>query len=121
MESHYLVALDTVDDSKKEAVSLFLEYMSSADAIQVLYDNNQGKMSDRASVMEAVYGNVEDEVTAAYVQAMAGARALNVNSTAFLDADKALQDSIATIAQGADVATAMAEAQAKIRTLYGQQ
>lgn len=121
VESHYLVALDTVDDSKKEAVSLFLEYMSSADAIQVLYDNNQGKMSDRASVMEAVYGNVEDEVTAAYVQAMAGARALNVNSTAFLDADKALQDSIATIAQGADVATAMSEAQAKIRALYGQQ
>lgn len=121
VESHYLVALDTVDDSKKEAVSLFLEYMSSADAIQVLHDNNQGKMSDRASVMKAVYGNVEDEVTAAYVQAMAGARALNVNSTAFLDADKALQDSIATIAQGADVATAMSDAQAKIRTLYGQQ
>jgi hypothetical protein len=57
----------------------------------VLYENNQGKMSDRASVMEAVYGNVDDAITAAYVEAMAGGRALNVSNTAFLDADKALQ------------------------------
>lgn len=121
VESHYLVALDTIDESKEEAVSLFLEYMSSADAIQVLYENNQGKMSDRTSVMAAVYGNVEDEITTAYVEAMAGGRALNVSNIAFLDADQALQDAIAKIAQGEDVATTMADAQTEIRALYGQE
>lgn len=54
--AHELVVFDSCSDEKMEAMGHFLDFMSGADVIDILYRNGQGKMSSRSTVMAEVSG-----------------------------------------------------------------
>lgn len=118
LSERYMIVFNSCSDEKMAAVAEFLEYMSGPEAIQVLQDNNQGKMSSRASVMDTVFANVDSEITKAFIQAMTSARSLPSGNLSFLDADEILSNSVTQLAQGADVATVIGNAQTQIQSLY---
>ena len=120
LSERYMIVFKSCPEEKLPAVADFIEYMSGADAIRVLYDANQGKMSSRASVMADVYGNVESEITRAFVEATSTARSLPSGNLAFLDADQAITDAVSLLAQGQDVNQVMADAQKTIQELYDE-
>lgn len=121
LSERYMIVFNSCSDEKMEAVSEFLEYMSGSEAIQVLQDNNQGKMSSRSSVMDTVFANVDSEITKAFIQAMGSARSLPSGNLSFLDADEILSNAVTQLAQGADVTTVINGAQTQIQELYDSQ
>lgn len=120
LSERYMVVFNSCEEEKMDAVVEFLEYMSGSEAIQVLQDNNQGKMSSRTSVMEEVFGDIENEVTQGYIAAMDTARPLPSGNLSFMDADEQLTDAVTRLAQGEDVTAVITETQEKIQALYDQ-
>lgn len=117
---HDLMVFNSCSDSKMQTVGKFLDYMSGDKVIQILRDANMGKMSSRASVMKDVYGNVTDDTTKVYVEAMKSARSLPTTGLHFLDADNLLIKSFTALAQGGNVTTVMTNTQKQIQALYDQ-
>lgn len=114
----FMIVFDSVPDEKMPLVVDFMGHMSGAECINILYENKQGKMSSRGSVMDEVYANVESEIDAAFVEAMKSARPLPCGNIKFMDSDEMLQNALTRLAQGEDVATVMADCQAQIQALY---
>lgn len=119
--NHLLVVFNSCPNEKMAAMGKFLDYMSGDTVIKILFDAGMGKMSSRASVMEKVFGNVNNEITKTYVEAMKTARPLPTTGLHFMDADKLLVDAMTKLAQGGDVTEIMTEAQEKIQTLYDEE
>ena len=115
-----MIVFNSVPDEKMPAVVEFMEYMSGSECIGILYDNKQGKMSSRTSVMEEVYANVDDEVDKAYVEAMKTALPLPSGNLRFMDADECLTNALIRLAQGEDVQTVLTDTEAKIQALYDE-
>lgn len=120
MIEHCLVVFKSCSDEKMEAMGRFLAHMSSEVVIDILYQAGQGKMTSRASVLEKVFGNVDNEVTKTYMKAMESARPLPTNGLRFMDADELLTGALTRLAQGGDVNEIMADTQARIQTLYDE-
>ncbi len=118
LSERYMIVFNSCPDEKMAAVSEFLKYMSGSEAIQVLQDNNQGKMSSRASVMETVFADVDSEITKVFINSMDTARSLPSGSLNFLDADEILANAVTQLAQGGDVTAIVGNAQAEIQALY---
>lgn len=118
--NHYLVVLSNTPDEIMPQVTSFLEYMSDNKVIQIFKDGNQGKMSSRASVMEAVFADVS-ETSAVYVEAMKTARPLPVAGLYFMDADKEIVNALTRLAQGEDVVTVMTDCQQIIQDMYDEE
>ena len=113
-------------DEKMEAMGHFLDFMSGADVIDILYRNGQGKMSSRSTVMAEVFKDctaVKQEkggYTYAYVKAMDSAKALPSANIHFQDADAMLTDMLTELAQGGDVAEILAKWQTQIQNEYNK-
>lgn len=120
LSDRYMIVFNSVPDEKMPAVVEFMEYMSGSECIGILYDNKQGKMSSRTSVMEEVYANVDDEVDKAYVEAMKTALPLPSGNLRFMDADECLTNALIRLAQGEDVQTVLTDTEAKIQALYDE-
>ncbi len=118
LSERYMIVFNSCPDEKMDAISQFLEYMSGSKAINVLYENNQGKMSSRASVMDEVYGNVDSEITAAFVKAMETARPLPSGNLSFMDADEQLANALIRLGQGEDLTAVVTQTQEQIQALY---
>lgn len=116
LSSHFLVVFDTTTDDQMPAVSAYLEHMSSADVIQILYDAGLGKMSTRASVNEEVFAGTDD-ITAIYAQAMESARALPVRQLDMAEVDNAMVKALTQIANGNDVKTVLEALQGELTAL----
>ena len=113
-----LIVFNTCENM--EAAGVVAEYLGSETTIQIMYDFGKGKMSSRKSVMENVFASVDDEITKAYVEAMATTRSIPGMNTAFADADEALTNAVTKLATGEDPATVLEEVDAEIKELYGQ-
>ena len=120
LSERYMIVFNSCSDEKMDAMAEFLEYMSGSDAIQVLQDNNQGKMSSRASVMDTVFADVDSEITKAFIKAMDTSRPLPSGNLNFLDADEMLTNATTRLAQGEDVTAVITETQEQIQALYDQ-
>ena len=124
--AHELVVFDSCSDEKMEAMGHFLDFMSGADVIDILYRNGQGKMSSRSTVMAEVFKDctaVKQEkggYTYAYVKAMDSAKALPSANIHFQDADAMLTDMLTELAQGGDVAEILAKWQTQIQNEYNK-
>lgn len=124
--AHELVVFDSCSDEKMEAMGHFLDFMSGADVIDILYRNGQGKMSSRSTVMTEVFKDctaVKQEkggYTYAYVKAMDSAKALPSANIHFQDADAMLTDMLTELAQGGDVAEILAKWQTQIQNEYNK-
>lgn len=120
LSERYMIVFNSCSEEKMEAISQFLDYMSGSEAIQVLQDNNQGKMSSRTSVMETVFSGVDNPITLAFIDAMDTARSLPSGNLSFMDADELLSDATTRLAQGEDVTTVITDIQSQIQALYDQ-
>ena len=120
LSERYIVVFNSCPEEKMAAMADFLDYMSGSKAIQVLQDNNQGKMSSRASVMDTVFANVDSEITLAFIEAMKTARSLPSGNLSFMDADELLNNAATRLAQGEDVTTVITDTQNQIQLLYDQ-
>ena len=118
LSERYMIVFNSCSEEKMDAIMEFLDYMSGSEAIQVLQDNNQGKMSSRASVMEAVFANVESPITQGFIAAMDTARSLPSGHLSFMDADELLNNAATRLAQGEDVTAVITDTQAQIQALY---
>lgn len=120
LSERYIIVFNSCPEEKMAAMADFLDYMSGSKAIQVLQDNNQGKMSSRASVMDTVFANVDSEITLAFIEAMKTARSLPSGNLSFMDADELLNNAATRLAQGEDVTTVITDTQNQIQLLYDQ-
>lgn len=120
LSERYIIVFNSCSEEKMEAMSDFLEYMSGSEAIQVLQDNNQGKMSSRTSVMETVFADIDSEITLGFIEAMKTAKSLPSGNLSFMDADELLNNAATRLAQGEDVTTVITDTQNQIQALYDQ-
>lgn len=122
--AHELVVFDSCTDEKMEAMGHFLDFMSGADVINILYEGGQGKMSSRASVMDQVFADctqvtqAANGYTYAYVQAMKSAKPLPSANIHFQDADAYLTNMLTELAQGGDAKGILSSYQSQIQALY---
>lgn len=120
LSERYIIVFNSCPEEKMAAMSDFLEYMSGSEAIQVLQDNNQGKMSSRTSVMDTVFANVDSEITLGFIEAMKTAKSLPSGNLSFMDADELLNNAATRLAQGEDVTKVITDTQTQIQALYDQ-
>lgn len=120
LSDRYMIVFNSVPDEKMPEVVEFMEYMSGSDCIGILYENKQGKMSSRTSVMEEVYANVEGEIDKAFVEAMKTSLPLPSGNLKFMDADERITNALIRLAQGEDVNAVLADTQAEIQALYDE-
>ncbi len=115
---HLLVAFNSVKDT--EALNKFVDHMTGETSIQILYDAGMGKMSSRSSAMEAVFGEVDNELTQTFVKAMETARSLPISDLVFQEADDILSKAISELAMGSEATGVLEKLDKELKKLYGQ-
>ena len=95
-----------------------IDYLSGVTGQTVLAEYGKGKMSTRASVMDAIYSNVTDEITLAYIDAMASNHALPFADQYFMEADLAIGRALTRLAMNEDTATVINELQSEVVDIY---
>ena len=113
-----LVMLKSCKDPK--AAGIVLEYMTGATTIGLMNKHGKGKMSSRASVMDEVFKDVDNPITAAYVEAAKTNRGLPCMNTAFSQADEAITRSVTRLSQGEDPAAVLEDVTEEIKELYSE-
>ncbi len=113
-----LVMFKSCKDPK--AAGIVLEYMTGATTIGLMNKHGKGKMSSRASVMDEVFKDVENPITAAYVEAAKTNRGLPCMNTAFSQADEAITRSVTRLSQGEDPAAVLQDVAEEIIELYSE-
>ena len=111
------------NSQKKEAAAKFIEFLSSAEGLQILKNHNKGKTSDRKSVLAAVYSNEEelDDFMKVYVAAAGHNRSIPMMADpAFAPSDLAMTDAVHRMYAGEDVETVLKELDAQVKEYYGQ-
>lgn len=118
---HHLAIFNTC--TELEAVARFADHMSGKVVLQLLYDANMGKMPSRKSVTELeIFKNPDKEITKAFVKALDTARALPLWNEAFMQADEAVVDAIATLSISDEpVDKIVKDLHERVKDLYGQQ
>ena len=95
-----------------------INYLSGIEGQSILAEYGKGKMSTRASVMDSLYSNVTDEITMAYIEAMASNHALPFADQYFMEADLAIGRSLTRLAMNEDVDTVLKELQEEVTEIY---
>ena len=95
-----------------------IDYLSGIEGQSILAEYGKGKMSTRASVMDSLYSNVTDEITMAYIEAMASNHALPFADQYFMEADLAIGRSLTRLAMNEDVDTVLKELQEEVTEIY---
>lgn len=113
-----LVMFKSCKDPK--AAGIVLEYMTGATTIGLMNKHGKGKMSSRASVMDEVFKDVDNPITAAYVEAAKTNRGLPCMNTAFSQADEAITRSVTRLSQGEDPAAVLEDVTEEIKELYSE-
>ena len=113
-----LVMLKSCKNPK--AAGIVLEYMTGATTIGLMNKHGKGKMSSRASVMDEVFKDVDNPITAAYVEAAKTNRGLPCMNTAFSQADEAITRSVTRLSQGEDPAAVLEDVTEEIKELYSE-
>lgn len=95
-----------------------IDYLSGTQGQQILSEYGRGKMSGRASVMDLIYKDTTDEITKAYIGAMAVCRPMPFTDAAFMEADLAIGRAIVRLAMNEEVDTVIKELQAEVEEIY---
>ena len=94
--------------------------LKGATTIGLMNKHGKGKMSSRASVMDEVFKDVDNPITAAYVEAAKTNRGLPCMNTAFSQADEAITRSVTRLSQGEDPAAVLEDVTEEIKELYSE-
>ena len=113
-----LVMLKSCKNPK--AAGIVLEYMTGATTIGLMNKHGKGKMSSRASVRDEGFKDVDNPITAAYVEAAKTNRGLPCMNTAFSQADEAITRSVTRLSQGEDPAAVLEDVTEEIKELYSE-
>ena len=105
----------TVSDAKMPAVARFLEQQTGYEVLNILYENNQNKTSNRKSVMEA-FRTKDNPIFLTCVETSNSIKFFPYVN--FIETDKLLSDALTMLAQGRNVNTVMQETQTKIQALF---
>lgn len=95
-----------------------IDYLSGIKGQTVLAEYGKGKMSTRASVMDALYSNVTDEITKAFIDAMPSNRALPFADQYFMEADLAIGRALTRLAMNEDTDTVIKQLQDEVVDIY---
>ena len=116
-ESIVFVVLDTCENL--EAAGTVVAHLSGVDTLTALDTYGKTKMSSRASVMNSVFANVSDEITAAFVEATSVNMELPcVAYPAFELASQEMLNALIAIAGGSDVREELNDLNDAVTELY---
>lgn len=101
-----------------EAAMKVLNFLSGMEGQAMLAEYGKGKMSVRASVMDLLYKDVTDEITKAFIDAMAQCRSMPFTDAAFMEADLAMTRGMVRLAMNEDVDKVIKELQEEVEGIY---
>lgn len=95
-----------------------IDYLSGVEGQKILAEYGKGKMSGRGSVMDALYSEVTNDITKAYIDAMALCRPMPFTDAAFMEADLAINRSMVRLAMNEDPKAVLDSLQQEILEIY---
>lgn len=124
MDAQVLVVLDSCVDEEMAAAGNFLEFLSGAQAFDMLRRNGQTVMSGRGDVRGSLFGEGAQVIQEkhgygyAFAMAMETAKALPTDNLHFREAESMLAEMLRELSQGGDAAQILAKWNERIQDVY---